>query len=108
MGCGKARTVTLQLTCDPSARSGGAKIVKVYEPRTCNYVLEMQTEVACHPAAGMGSLATLFIILCTLFVIYCAVGVWYNRTKLGVTDWKESIPHVEFWIALPGHVWVCS
>jgi hypothetical protein len=37
--------------------------------------------------------------------LYCAIGIYFNRVKLGVTEWRESIPHVEFWEAVPGHLW---
>lgn len=109
MGCGHPRTVTLQLLCDPdvSLKNMGVagRIVKVTEPKTCGYTMEFRTSLVCNGAAvGVGFFGTIFIIMFTVLGFYCAAGIAYNRLKLGVTDWKESVPHVEFWQTVPGHL----
>ncbi len=110
IGCGRSRLTTVQFVCDASAAT--PTILSVTEPSACNYIVSLHSDKVCHGGSNHLSHSSSFLVmLLTIFIIYCAIGVAYKRNKLGVTDWKESIPNVDFWVEVPGHlkdgaVWV--
>lgn len=104
-GCSTNRATTVQLTCDSSAGS----LVSVTETSTCNYMAVFKTSAACPPGftpgggpvSGLSGGSIFLIVFFVSSFLYFSVGCVYKRQKLGVTDWKESIPNYDFWSELP-------
>lgn len=102
------RQVTYKLICDSATK---LKFLNAFEERTCNYIFEMASKYACPkltanaipttPSWGYGKTLCVSFILC-LF-LYFIIGAGVKRFAIGC-EWKESVPHSEFWEGLPGLV----
>eukprot|EP00455_Lapot_gusevi_P045480 TRINITY_DN5825_c0_g2_i1.p1 TRINITY_DN5825_c0_g2~~TRINITY_DN5825_c0_g2_i1.p1 ORF type:complete len:261 (-),score=79.03 TRINITY_DN5825_c0_g2_i1:117-842(-) len=97
---GRNRALTAVFTCDASA-SGDSFVIS--EPSPCSYKVVLNSKYGC-PVGGLSSGWTFVIVVIGSFVAYIVAGCVYKRSRLGVTDWKESIPNIDFWQELPGLV----
>ena len=69
------------------------------------YTVPFTAPTFCTPIGGVGSGGWTFVLVVTVsFTVYMVAGILFKRFKLGIVEWRESIPNIDFWVELPGLV----
>eukprot|EP01084_Bolivina_argentea_P085734 154959_1 len=107
---GTPRRFEAELVCDSST---DGRVMGMDEPRTCEYVMTINTRYACGVVAcssddGISGGSVFLIIFFSGFFLYFVVGylvmAFTKNKEGGVADFSNNIPQKAFWCMLPSLV----